>query len=117
MSIRSAIFWLHLAVGLTMGVFILIMSVTGVLLTYERQMLRAAQNAAITAPADAAIAVHRDHQGYLRRPHLFSPVHAHEGADSAGQNQTRWITSPCTSNRPCAQRRCEPPAVRQRTHS
>lgn len=53
MSIRSAIFWLHLAIGLTMGVFILIMSVTGVLLTYERQMLRAAQNAAITAPADA----------------------------------------------------------------
>lgn len=53
MTVRSAIFWLHLAIGLTMGVFILIMSVTGVILTYERQMLRAAQNAAISAPADA----------------------------------------------------------------
>lgn len=53
MTIRSIIFWLHLIVGMSLGVFILLMSVTGVLLTYERQMIRMAQNAAISAPADA----------------------------------------------------------------
>jgi uncharacterized iron-regulated membrane protein len=53
MKIRDIIFWLHLAVGMTLGVFILLMSVTGVLLTYERQMIRMAQNSAISAPADA----------------------------------------------------------------
>ncbi|WP_439637551.1 PepSY-associated TM helix domain-containing protein [Oceanicaulis sp.] len=53
MKIRSIIFWLHLIVGMSLGMFILLMSVTGVLLTYERQMIRMAQNSAITAPADA----------------------------------------------------------------
>ena len=53
MKIRDIIFWLHLSVGMTLGVFILLMSVTGVLLTYERQIIRMAQNSAISAPADA----------------------------------------------------------------
>ncbi len=39
MNIRSIIFWSHLVVGLGAGIFILIMSATGVLLTYERQIL------------------------------------------------------------------------------
>ena len=54
MKIRDLIFWLHLIIGMTLGVFILLMSVTGVLLTYERQMIRMAQNSAISAPSDAA---------------------------------------------------------------
>src|SRR3712207_4340283 len=37
---RKFIFWCHLAAGVTAGVVILIMSVTGVLLTYERQIQR-----------------------------------------------------------------------------
>lgn len=37
--IRKGIFWLHLICGIAAGVVILIMSVTGVILTYERQML------------------------------------------------------------------------------
>jgi len=53
MKIRDIIFWLHLIVGMTLGVFILLMSVTGVLLTYERQMIRMAQNSAISAPASS----------------------------------------------------------------
>lgn len=53
MTIRRAIFWTHLAIGLAAGLFILIMSVTGVLLTYERQMVRWAQDAAVSAPAGA----------------------------------------------------------------
>lgn len=39
LPIRKTIFWLHLAAGVLAGVVILLMSVTGVALTYERQML------------------------------------------------------------------------------
>ncbi len=38
MRLRSVLFWLHLACGVVAGVVILIMSVTGVLLTYQRQI-------------------------------------------------------------------------------
>ena len=38
-TLRSLLFWSHLALGLVAGVVILVMSVTGVLLTYEKQML------------------------------------------------------------------------------
>jgi uncharacterized iron-regulated membrane protein len=38
MKIRTLLFWLHLACGLAAGAVILIMSVTGVLLTYQRQI-------------------------------------------------------------------------------
>src|SRR5262245_55137015 len=36
---RKALFWCHLTVGVIAGLVILIMSVTGVLLTYERQII------------------------------------------------------------------------------
>jgi uncharacterized iron-regulated membrane protein len=36
---RKAIFWLHLATGVAAGLVVLVMSVTGVLLTYEKQVL------------------------------------------------------------------------------
>ncbi|MEX2124751.1 MAG: PepSY-associated TM helix domain-containing protein [Woeseia sp.] len=36
---RKTIFWIHLSCGVVAGLVILMMSVTGVLLTYERQML------------------------------------------------------------------------------
>jgi uncharacterized iron-regulated membrane protein len=39
MTFRKTIFWLHLISGCLAGVIVLIMSVTGVLLTYERQMI------------------------------------------------------------------------------
>jgi uncharacterized iron-regulated membrane protein len=51
MKIRTILFWLHLACGVVAGIVILIMSVTGVLLTYQRQ---------ITAWADM--------RGYHREP-------------------------------------------------
>ena len=35
---RTVVFWLHLACGFLAGIVILMMSVTGVILTYERQM-------------------------------------------------------------------------------
>ena len=36
--LRKTIFWLHLTAGITVGTVVLIMSVTGVLLTYQKQM-------------------------------------------------------------------------------
>jgi uncharacterized iron-regulated membrane protein len=36
---RKTIFWLHLSAGVTAGVFILIMAATGVLLSFERQIV------------------------------------------------------------------------------
>ncbi len=50
-SFRSVIFWIHLAVGVTAGIVIFIMSVTGVALTYEKQMIEWADRNAWTAPA------------------------------------------------------------------
>lgn len=35
---RKTIFWMHLACGISAGIIVLMMSVTGVILTYERQM-------------------------------------------------------------------------------
>ena len=39
MKLRPLIFWPHLAAGLIAGAIVLIMSVTGVLLAYEKQMV------------------------------------------------------------------------------
>lgn len=38
-SLRTIVFWTHLTAGVTAGLIILIMCVTGVLLTYEREMI------------------------------------------------------------------------------
>jgi uncharacterized iron-regulated membrane protein len=48
---RKILFWMHLASGVLAGVFILLMSATGVLLTYERQMTEAAARANHVTPA------------------------------------------------------------------
>ena len=45
MSLRTALFWLHLVSGVIAGAVILLMSVTGVALTYERQMIAWADGA------------------------------------------------------------------------
>jgi uncharacterized iron-regulated membrane protein len=39
MKLRTLLFWPHLVAGITAGVVILVMSVSGVLLTYERQLI------------------------------------------------------------------------------
>ena len=48
--VRSTIFWIHLASGVATGLVVLMMSVTGVILTYERQMLAWADRAKFPAP-------------------------------------------------------------------
>ena len=50
---RRIFFWTHFGMGLAAGLFILLMSVTGVLLTYEHQMVTAAQNSAVERAAGA----------------------------------------------------------------
>ncbi len=51
---RSTIFWIHLVCGVATGLVVLMMSVTGVILTYERQMLGWAERATFPAPAPGA---------------------------------------------------------------
>lgn len=55
-QLRNVIFWCHLAAGATAGVIILIMSVTGVLLAYQRQIERWADTRAyvVTRPSPDA---------------------------------------------------------------
>src|SRR5947207_3988819 len=53
--LRKIIFWCHLPVGVIAGLVILLMSVTGILLTYERQITAWADsrnNQTITIPSD-----------------------------------------------------------------
>lgn len=45
MNIRKLLFWFHLIIGCSAAIFIFLMSITGVGLTYERQMIQAAQRA------------------------------------------------------------------------
>jgi uncharacterized iron-regulated membrane protein len=54
-TFRSILFWMHLGAGAFAGVVVLIMSVTGVALTYEKQMIEWADRTAWAAssPADA----------------------------------------------------------------
>jgi uncharacterized iron-regulated membrane protein len=52
-SFRSVLFWIHLAVGAAAGIVIFIMSVTGVALTYEKQVIEWADRTAWSAPAAA----------------------------------------------------------------
>jgi uncharacterized iron-regulated membrane protein len=49
--VRSTVFWIHLVCGVLVGLVVLMMSVTGVILTYERQMLAWAERATFPAPA------------------------------------------------------------------
>ena len=62
MRLRTVLFWLHLACGVAAGAIILIMSVTGVLLTYQRQLTAWADTRAYQiepavhrVPADAIV--------------------------------------------------------------
>ena len=49
MPFRKTLFWCHLCAGVAAGLFVLLMSVTGVLLTYEHDMQMAVRNNAKTA--------------------------------------------------------------------
>jgi uncharacterized iron-regulated membrane protein len=52
-TFRTVLFWAHLAAGTIAGIVVLIMCVTGVALTYEKQMIEWADRRAWTAPSPA----------------------------------------------------------------
>ncbi|RKQ72004.1 putative iron-regulated membrane protein [Litorimonas taeanensis] len=54
MPFRKVIFWAHLVAGVGAGVFILLMSVTGVLLTYEKNLVNLLRNSAEVSSAEGA---------------------------------------------------------------
>ncbi len=47
---RKTIFWLHLAAGITTGLVVVMMSATGVILTYQRQMIAWADRVSFPEP-------------------------------------------------------------------
>jgi uncharacterized iron-regulated membrane protein len=52
MTIRKFLFWTHLTAGVIAGIFILLLSVTGVLLTYEHKLVEHfAESERVRAPA------------------------------------------------------------------
>ncbi|WP_172330294.1 PepSY domain-containing protein [Mangrovicoccus sp. HB161399] len=51
---RKILFWAHFAAGALAGIFIFLMSATGLLLTYEAQITEFAVRSAVEAPAGAA---------------------------------------------------------------
>lgn len=62
-AVRSVLFWTHLSIGLLAGLIIALMSVTGVLLGFERQMIawidgapRAERTGAAPLPLDSLVA-------------------------------------------------------------
>lgn len=50
MTFRSVLFWIHLTAGVVAGIVVLIMSATGVLLTYEKQMVAWAERSPLATP-------------------------------------------------------------------
>ncbi len=52
-SFRTVLFWMHLACGAAAGLVILVMSVTGVALMYEKQVVEWGDRRAWTAPSSA----------------------------------------------------------------
>jgi len=55
MKLRKIVFWLHLVAGLIAGSVVLIMSVTGVLLAFERQMIEWADRDMRVSPPEAGV--------------------------------------------------------------
>lgn len=64
---RRILFWAHLSSAITAGVFILVMSVTGVLLTYEHQMVDRAARGNHIASAGTAQALDTDQLAQIAR--------------------------------------------------
>jgi uncharacterized iron-regulated membrane protein len=73
-SFRTVLFWIHLAVGALAGIVILIMSVTGVALTYEKQAIEWADREAWTRPASGG--THLPPEQLLENAAAFSGVPA-----------------------------------------
>ncbi|MBB4022492.1 MULTISPECIES: PepSY-associated TM helix domain-containing protein [Actibacterium] len=60
MSIRRVFFWAHLVAGVAAGLVIVFLSVTGALLTYERQIIAWAEKGSLALPAEAGAPLSAD---------------------------------------------------------
>ena len=101
MTLRSFLFWPHLVAGVFAGVFIFIMSVTGVLLAFEKQMVSwtdrsirvsAPSGAARMPPAELVARVSADHKGVVPASIALSAT-----ADApllVLVGQTNWLVDP-----------------------
>ena len=60
MKVRPIVFWSHLVAGVTAGIVILMMSVTGVLLTYERQIVAWMEDSYVAEPDSDSVPLSAD---------------------------------------------------------
>ena len=72
-AFRTVAFWLHLLTGVTVGTIVLVMSVTGVLLTYEKQITRWANTRTLNGAPPAAGAVRLDIATLVARTQQAAP--------------------------------------------
>lgn len=98
--LRKTIFWTHLCVGVAAGLVILMMSVTGVLLTYERQLLAWADRSLVSEPGDenAPLRMTALLAAAQRQEPTFTPASVTLSADprapvsmSAGRGNSRML--------------------------
>jgi len=98
--LRKTVFWIHLCVGVAAGLVILMMSVTGVLLTYERQILKWADRSFVSEPAegDTPLGITALLEAVERQEPAFSPSSITLSADprapvtmSAGRGNSRTL--------------------------
>jgi len=96
---RKTVFWLHLACGVSAGIVVLMMSVTGVVLTYERQVqvwedssyYSAAQSGQEMMSADELIAASRELQGFEPSALLISSDPTAPAMLRQGRSQTQYL--------------------------
>ena len=72
-AFRTLVFWLHLSTGVAVGTIVLIMALTGVLLTYEKQVTRWADTRSLNGAPPAAGAQRLDVATLVGRARSASP--------------------------------------------
>jgi uncharacterized iron-regulated membrane protein len=96
---RKTIFWLHLACGVSAGVVVLMMSVTGVVLTYERQAQVWEDRSYYAEPeagqqmmtADELIAASRSLEGFEPTSLMLNSDPTAPAVLSQGRSQTQYL--------------------------
>jgi uncharacterized iron-regulated membrane protein len=73
-TVRTVLFWMHLAAGSVAGIVVLIMCVTGVALTYEKQMVEWADRGAWQAPPPVRDAHHLAPETLIARVAAAQPA-------------------------------------------
>jgi len=97
--LRKSIFWLHLACGVSAGLVVLMMSVTGVILTYERQVQVWEDRSYYAEPetgqqmmnADQLIAASRGLEGFEPTSLMLSSDPTAPATLRQGRSQTQYL--------------------------